>query len=117
MLDLAEVEESIYTLENNLDTTRENCILLASLYLIRSNYKTADNVESELSDILPAYRKYCQIKREFQMRESSAEKVLHYMNMVCTELSDLIQTLYSSTDMPEERECLIKTLKSISFLS
>ena len=62
-----------------------------------------EKVQSEIDDILPAYKRYSDEKTKFQHDDSSKENVLKYQNMVCREIFDLIKTLYSCSDMPLER--------------
>lgn len=114
MLDMQEVRNTIEELEAG-DTNFSNCQKLAALYTVRNNYNVGgytDKVESELSDILPQYRNYCKVKRAFQLQEATPDKVISSMNIVCKEIQEFIQTLYSNTDLPEEREQL-KNMLSI----
>ena len=63
-----------------------------------------DEVEEELNDIAPQYKSYCEIKRDYQLGKTTKEAVIKAMHGVCKEIEDFIQLLYSSTDMPEERD-------------
>ena len=118
MLDLEMIDNTIEELENG-ETNFMNCQKLASLYTIKQFYKSLEEtqaVESELSDILPQYRKYCEVKRHYQLKEASEAQVLNSLEAVCKEISEFFHTLYSSTDMPEERErlkILIQDLQNI----
>lgn len=106
MLDMQEVRNTIEELEAG-DTNFNNCQKLAILYTVRNNYNAGgyvDKVESELSDILPQYRNYCKVKRAFQLQQVTSDKVIFSMHNVCKEIREFIQTLYSNTDIPEERE-------------
>lgn len=67
----------------------------------------------ELDDILPQYRKYCEVKREYQLGNTSKDNVIVAMNNVCKEITEFINSLYSHTDMQEERELLDNMLKSV----
>ena len=79
-----------------------------------NNMQSADvGVEKELSDILPQYTMYCNIKRKYQMNEIDKERVLYAMDNLCADISEFLHRLYSSTDMPEERETLIKMLDKV----
>ena len=110
---MEEINNTIENLENS-STTFDNCMKLASLYIVRTEHQKAitdvgKQVESELNDILPQYRLYCQVKRKYQLHELPDTSVQLAMKDVCREIQEFIHTLYSSTDMPEERE-LIKNL-------
>lgn len=118
MIDMQEVLNTIDELEN-MPTTFDTCMKLASLYIVRDKYKPPlqtvvdtkyDEVKQELSDILPAYKKYCTIKRKFQLHEIPASAVITGIDMVCREIDEFIRTLYSSTDMIEERNALKNTI-------
>ena len=119
-MDIQEVLNTIEQLENDV-TTYENCFKLASLYTVRDNYekqhyepieevktvsevKPTDDVEQEYSDILPQYRKYVDIKRQYQLGEVAEQAVETQIQKVCNEISEFVHTLYSCTDMPIERE-------------
>ena len=109
MLDIDIINETIKELEHR-DTDFFNCNNLASLYIVRDHYKpeysneASKSVTSELSDILPEYTKYKEIKRKYQLKEMTESSVILAMQNVCSEIKQFIQTLYSSTDMKEERE-------------
>ena len=110
MLNLQEINETIEQLENGA-TTFDTCSKLASLYIVRDNLtKTQEpvynKVETELNDILPQYRMYCEVKRKYQLKELTDQAVYLAMQDVCTEIREFIQTLYSSTDTPQEREMI-----------
>lgn len=104
MLDIEQILDTIKELENS-DTTFDNCIKLASLYIVRNNYPS-DNVENELDDILPCYNEYLKIKKEYQLGKTNKEQVITSMELVCKEIKEFIRALYSGTDMQEERDLL-----------
>lgn len=104
MLDIEQVSDTIKELEQS-DTTFDNCIKLASLYIVRNNYPT-DDVSTELDDILPQYKRYCTIKRNYQLGNLSKDAVISAMDKVCKEITEFINSLYSHTDMQEERDLL-----------
>ena len=109
MLDMGLVNNTIEELENDR-TTFDNCMKLASLYIIRdNNMRATTEVEQELDDILPQYRNYTDIKRKYQLGEVSEKAVENQINLVCKEIEEFIHTLYASTDMPIERD-YIKTM-------
>ena len=118
-MNIQEIEESIRELEDG-DTTFNNCQKLASLYIVKENYKSGSttmvtDVIEELQDIIPQYRIYKEIKRQYQLRECPKEKVLHSMQFVCQEIKEFLQTLYSSSDMEEERILLTTMLSNLIF--
>ena len=122
MLELDEINNTIAELENG-STTFDSCIKLAALYTVRDKYRvnqTQDTepetqVKKELSDILPHYEAYCDTKRNYQLGQIGKDQVIRSIQIVCKEITEFINTLYSSTDMEEEREILTATLSLIKF--
>ena len=106
MLDMAMIENTIQELEN-ADTNFANCDKLASLYIIRDHNTITDDVTEELSDILPHYTIYCDKKRNYQVNKVGEDAMLDSLQTVCHEIYEFMHTLYSSTDMIEERALLI----------
>lgn len=114
MLDIEQINTTIEELEQS-NTTYDTCVKLASLYIVRDNYNkrvneagnsVEDDVEEELDDILPQYRRYVELKRRYQMGEIGERPIEIAIKSVCKEISELIQMLYRCTDMPVERECI-----------
>lgn len=109
MLNIEEIDNTIEELENGA-TTFDNCMKLASLYIVKEHNSTpaqtmvTGTVEGELNDILPQYRIYCATKRRYQLNELSDKAVQSAMKDLCTEIKEFIHVLYSSTDTPQERE-------------
>ena len=107
MLDLKLIQDTIEELEMD-ETNFLNCQNLASLYIVReyfqpNSYREPKNVEKELSDIIPRYKEYCDIKKRYQMSEVAKEAVLNSMQFLCKDIIEFLDTLYSNTDMEEER--------------
>ena len=118
MLNLEEINNTIEQLENG-DTTFDACIKLASLYTVKEHIsnntiKSVDNVIDELNDILPAYTYYKEVKREYQLGNASETAIIKQINSVCKEISEFISTLYSGTDMLEERNIIIFMLSELA---
>lgn len=111
-MDISEINKTIQELENN-DTTFENCRKLATLYVVRDNL-TTDNVEKELNDILPCYRRYIQIKREYQLGKATDYLLINGMAVVCNEIKEFIETLYNNTELLKERLKIEKMIKELS---
>lgn len=117
-MDLEIIEDAIYELENS-EMSADNVKELASLYIIKgkqlkSNIDTNTRVvEDELEDILPYYGKYCEIKRGYQLHELPEDAVVDAIGKVCKEISDLIITLYSGTDLLKERKQIHKMLTNL----
>ena len=122
MLDLELVDNTIKELENS-DTTFITCDKLASLYIVRYFNESAvnrviidespDNVQRELADILPSYKQYCEIKRDYQLNHVGKEAVIDKIAAVCKEITEFLHTLYSSTDLPEERAIIEGNLSNL----
>ena len=123
-MNIQDINRTISELENDA-TTFSNCEKLAHLYIVREYQKrglktmvepkSSTTVKRELSDILPYYEKYCNIKKEYQLYGTGKEAVLTSLQSVCREILDLIHTLYTSTDMPEERHIIVGILSNIPF--
>ena len=122
-MNIADIDRCIAALEQG-ETTFSNCQKLASLVTVRSYLTHTQNkskmsdlehAQKELADILPHYNKYCLIKADFQRSLIGKEPVLEALSSVCKELKEYLQALYSSTDMPEERELLEELIKNFSF--
>ena len=114
-MNLELIDKTIEDLESS-DTTFSNCSDLASLYIVRNYYKPISRltaVEDELNDISPSYKRYCDIKRAYQLGDSSQDLVVSAMKNVCREISEFITTLYSTTDTKEERKLLIESLTKL----
>ena len=106
------VDEMIDELES-ADTTYQNCNDLAALYKLRDEFG-ASKVESEIEDILPAYRKYVEVKTKYQRGDTTKEVVIEALNFVCREIFDLVKTLYSCSDMPLERVKIQNMVQALS---
>lgn len=117
-MDLVAIEDTISILEES-PTTPENVSELASLYICRANLQSRlksipDAIESELNDILPYYTKYRDIKRRYQMHQTTEGEVIKGIKDVCRELSEFIGILYSGTDMNKERMCIKHVLSQLN---
>ena len=119
MLNIDEINNTIIQLQNE-PTTFDTCKKLAALYIVREHLdfdskddinNQEDTVEKELNDIAPQYRKYCDLKRKYQLNEISKEPVIQSMTLVSKEIEEFIRILYCNTDMLEEREIINQTLK------
>lgn len=109
-----EVNNTIAELENS-KMTFDTCQKLSSLYIIRDAQKTTvkDDVVKEYSDILPSYTKYCDVKRKYQLSEVSDTQVYHQLELLCSEISEFLQTLYHNTDTQHEHDIIESMLKNI----
>ena len=116
MLNIDEVNNTIAELENG-ETTFDTCIKLASLYTVKEHYNSInDEVVEEYNDILPQYRKYVESKRKYQLGEITEMALEKQTTLVCKEVSEFIRSLYSSTDMPIERELIKSMVNSLQNL-
>lgn len=66
-----------------------------------------------MNDILPMYQEYCSVKREYQLGNIDKIKVINSMKNVCKEIDEFIKSLYSHTDMQEERNLLDKMITDL----
>ena len=112
MLNIDEVNNTIAELENG-ETTFDACIKLASLYTVKEHFDCNDEVVEEYNDILPQYRHYVEVKRKYQLGEVAETALEKQTMLVCKEISEFIQSLYSSTDMPTERNIIQDMINSL----
>ena len=115
MLNIDEISNAIQTLENG-QTTYDSCMKLASLYIVRKELigTNSNPVVAELQEILPQYRKYCSIKKRYQMQEVTDEAVYSAMQYLCDEIEEFLHTLYSHTDTRLERSMLRDMILELS---
>ena len=111
------IEENLQMLSNS-DTTFDNVQELAMLsiahdYLKNRSERTTDSVRAELNDIVPSYDRYKEIKRKYQMGESSKESVIDSLQRVCKETYEFLLILYSNTDFQDERSCIQNLLENV----
>lgn len=110
-MDIIEIQNTIKELEDG-PTTFDSCIKLASLYTVADKF-TSDEVEEELDDILPAYKKFCNVKQAYQLGHTTMEAMLYELTLLSTEIQEFIETMYSSTNSPEERHIIVETLTNL----
>lgn len=111
MQDLQTINEFIEGLESE-EPTLKNCTQLASLYIVRKHLENlkSDEVEDEISEILPSYRIYADIKTRYCNGEVTEEIVLSSLKSLCSEIQDLICIIYANTNMLKERKEVYKML-------
>lgn len=115
MINISTVNELIDELENG-ETSLSNVRNLSALYNVKSHLLGSNNYDSttkELSDILPSYLGYINVKRKYQLHETTDEAVYINMKELCREIKEFIQALYSGTDTPKEREILKEMITEI----
>ena len=118
MLDIDEIKNAVEQLENQ-PITFDTCQKLANLYAILEHADKQSSHDADSEDIiLPHYSKYCELKGKYQMRELGSVPVLDSLAALCFDFEKLILTLYSTTDMEDERiiitESLTNLLKTIN---
>lgn len=114
-MDINTINDLIKEIENG-ETTLSNIRNLSALYNVRNillNNKEETQTQTELKDILPSYLGYINIKRKFQLHKTINENVIIAMKALCTEIKEFIQTLYSSTDTPQERDIIKEMIKEM----
>ena len=111
MINLEEITNAIQTLENG-PTTYESCHKLATLYAVRDELlKTTQNqVVDSTSEVLPQYKKYCLVKKQYQMNETTIEAIYPAMQYLCVELKEFLYKIYNHTDTAVERDMLKDTI-------
>lgn len=98
------------------DTSLSNVRNLSALYNVKNHIlgtSKYDTTTKELSDILPSYLQYINVKRRYQLREVTEDALYINMKQLCKEIKEFVQTLYSCTDTPKERELIKQTVKEM----
>ena len=117
-MDIQIIENTIDELEHS-DISMNNAIELASLYIIRNNNLTGINKEEtggirgEIEDILPAYTEYRQVKTQYQLNNLPDFVVVKTLKLLCQEIEEVINLLYSNTDMNKERRCIKQMISNL----
>ena len=106
MIDIEAINNTIEHLEQSEETTTSVCNKLANLYIVREyfNKPKEDIITLELSDILPSYLKYVELKRNYQLKQLDIDTVESAMVILCKEIYEFIQVLYSNTESSVERK-------------
>lgn len=111
-MDISTINNLIDELESG-DTSLSNIRNLSALYNVKSHLvgnQKFDSTLKELNDILPSYLDYINIKRRYQMKETTIDNVLIQLDNVCNEIGEFLKTLYASTDTKEERDYIHKLI-------
>lgn len=115
-MDIQVIEENIQLLENE-ETTVENVQDLANLYTVydKLRYKqpVKDKTLQELNDILPAFNSYVEARRQNQLGQTNEEAVKHSLKLLCQELKEFIEILYTNTSSRRERLFLLYMVKDL----
>ena len=114
-MNISTINDLIDEMENG-DTSLSNIRNLSALYNVKSHLlgsNNYDNTTKELSDILPSYLQYIDIKRRYQLHEITDELLYINMKQLCQEIKEFIQALYSGTDTPKERELIKQMVNEI----
>ena len=113
-MNLAEVNEAINELRNSC-LTLSNARNLSALinvrdYLQNATQRKPDSLERELNDILPQYKEYCAVKRQYQLGRATDDLVVASMRLVCKEVKEFLLILYQNTDTKIERNMIKRML-------
>ena len=114
-MNLAEVNDAIKELQES-SLTLSNARNLSALinvrdYLQNVTQSVPDSLERELNDILPQYKEYCAVKRQYQLGRATEDLVIASMRLVCKEVKEFLLILYQNTDTQIERNMLKRMLK------
>lgn len=116
-MDLQVIEENIRILEEE-NTSVENVQDLANLYIVydKLRFKQApkNSSQKELNDIMPALEVYIEAKRQNQLGQTNEEAVEHSLKLLCQELKEFIETLYTNTSSRKERLLLLYMIKNLN---
>ncbi len=112
---LADVNETINELQNS-DFSLSNVRNLSALLNVREHLQNVtqskpDSLEQELNDILPQYKNYCEIKRQYQLGKVTDDSVVSAMRQVCKEVKEFLLILYQNTDTKIERNMIKRMLE------
>lgn len=100
----------------NADTSLSNIRNLSALYNVKTHIlgtNQYDSTTKELSDVLPSYLQYINVKRRYQLHEITEDSLYASMKELCKEIKEFIHALYSGTDTPKERELLEQIIKEM----
>lgn len=115
-MDMRLIDETISVLEQG-ETNFDTVSKLADLYIIKDklafNNLSSNSVKSEINDILPAYSRYINVKRLYQLNEINEGAVIKEIKNLCTEIQEFIEVLYSCTDMGKERKCIKSVIDTL----
>ena len=116
-MNLKEVNDAINELLNG-PLTLSNARNLSALIVVQSYLQNAiqsesDSLERELNDILPRYKEYCEIKRDYQVGKIPKDDIIISMRRVCKEVNEFLLSLYENTETAEERTMLKTMLKDV----
>lgn len=98
------------------ETSLSNIRNLSALYNVRTQIlgtNKFNKTTKELSDILPSYLQYIEIKRKYQLHEVTEDVLYNNMKELCREIKEFIQSLYSGTDTQQERDMLMQVIKDM----
>ena len=114
-MDIKTIEDNIQALES-ADTTVDNVAELASLYIVRDKLVDAITtpITAEFQDILPEFLHYINVKTKFQRHEITEEAIISSLSILCKEIEQFLQMLYSSTDCYKERKLIYNMIENIS---
>ena len=103
------INELMEELEQS-ETSLSNIRNLSALYTVKAHILgsnvNVDRTEKELRDILPSYLQYIEIKRKYQLKETTVDALCTALNSLCSEINEFLHTLYSCTDSEQERAIL-----------
>lgn len=113
-MDINTINSYIEELEKS-DASLSNIRNLAALYTVKEHTQQTvkNDTEEELNDILPQYKKYCSVKKQYQLGVLPQSALCKSMQDLCLEIKEFLLILYRSTESNEERECLLTSLQNI----
>ena len=105
---IKELQESSLTLSNARNLS---ALINVRDYLQNVTQSVPDSLERELNDILPQYKEYCAVKRQYQLGRATDDSVVASMRLVCKEVKEFLLILYQNTDTQIERNMIKRMLK------
>lgn len=112
-MDIRNISETIEELENS-DTTYENCMKLASLYIVMDKFKS--DTETKLNDLTPQYRMYTAVKHEVDIGKLSMDDLMFAVKSICSSIEDFVNALFNNTSYNEEKLIIRDMISNLSKL-
>lgn len=105
---IKELQESSLTPSN---VRNLSALINVREYLQNVTQSVPDSLERELNDILPQYKNYCAVKRQYQLGQATDDLVVVSMRQVCKEVKEFLLILYQNTDTKIERNMIKRMLE------
>lgn len=68
---------------------------------------------NEVEDVLPQYKKYCELKKQYQLGQISEVPVLASLEILVVEIIEFLKVLNNNTDISAERQLIDKIKEAL----